>query len=106
MQNRIVILLPTITIDSSMITISMGESNLYLEVKKQQRNENVFSYDVIDYNDQPCTALFKPEEMMFDFQSKEFRMRYFIDSIERPAKEQAGEVKKDSTAAANDTARS
>jgi hypothetical protein len=58
MQNRIRNTPSTITIDSSMITISMGESNLYLEVKKQQRNENVSSYDVIDYNDQPCSGSF------------------------------------------------
>lgn len=94
----------TITIDSSMITISMGESNLYLEVKKQQRNENIFLYDVIDYNDLPCTAVFQPEEMIFDFQSKEFRMRYFIDKIERPKQEAAETAISDTATQENDTA--
>ena len=74
----------TVYIDSGMVTISQGESNLYLEIKSQEREENVFIYNVIDYNDAPCTAIFQPEEMLFDYKSNQFWMRYFIETIEKP----------------------
>ena len=94
----------TITIDSSLITISQGPNNLYLEIKKQTRRENIFNYDVIDPNDQPATATFSPEEMAFDYRAGQFWLRYFIENIQRPEKEQPEETKKDTAASANDTA--
>lgn len=77
-----------ITIDSSMITITQGGTNLYLEIKKQRRSENNFSYDVLDPNDMAATAVFSPEEMTFDYKAGEFWLRYFIETIQRPDKEQ------------------
>jgi len=95
----------TITIDSSLITISQGETNLYLEIKKKNRSENVFTYNVIDPNDQEAVATFSPEEMTFDYSAGEFKLRYFIDNIQRPDKEQVQEEPmSDTTSASNDTA--
>lgn len=92
----------TVYIDSSMITIEQGESHLYLEVKSQERNENVFLYNVIDYNDAPCTAIFQPEEMIFDFKSNEYWLRYSIDSISRPNAESIDTVAADTSSTAEE----
>lgn len=91
-----------IYIDSSRITIEQGESHLYLDVKSKQRSDNNFYYTVIDFNDAECQAAFSPEQMTFEYQSGEYRLRYYIDSIqmekheaEEPAEEE--EVVSDST---------
>lgn len=94
----------TITIDSSLITISQGPTNLYLEIKKQARRENIFTYEVIDPNDLPATATFSPEEMMFDYRAGQFWLRYFIDKIERPEKEKVDDAAKDTVREPADTA--
>src|SRR5262249_7791174 len=89
----------------SLITISQGETNLYLEIKKQSRSENVFTYTVLDPNDQEAVATFSPEEMTFEYSAGEFRMRYFIDNIQRPEKEKpVEETQSDTSSASNDTA--
>lgn len=94
----------TISIDSSLITISQGPTNLYLEIKKQSRKENIFTYEVIDPNDQPATATFSPEDMFFDYRAGQFWLRYFIENISRPEKEVETVPVADSSSAANDTA--
>lgn len=99
----------TISIDSSLITISQGPTNLYLEIKKQSRNENIFTYEVIDPNDQPATATFSPEDMVFDYRAGQFWLRYFIESIAHPVKEvtapptDSSSVTSDTAAVAEDT---
>lgn len=71
-----------IYIDSSRITIEQGESHLYLDIKSQRRSDNTFFYTVIDFNDAECQAAFSPEQMAFDYQSGEYQLRYYIDSIQ------------------------
>jgi TonB family protein len=96
----------TIAIDSSMITISQGETNLYLEIKKQQRDGTTFSYVLLDPYDKETRAVFSPEQMTFDYQAGEFHLKYLIDKIERPDKEKTDqqEIVKDTSAAKQDTA--
>ena len=86
----------TISIDSSLITISQGPTNLYLEIKKQTRTENNFTYDVIDL------AQFSPEDMLFDYRAGQFWLRYFIETIQRPVGETKPATPSD-TAALQDT---
>lgn len=93
----------TIAIDSSLITISQGPTNLYLVITKQSRRENIFNYEVIDPNDQAATATFSPEEMTFDYRAGQFWVRYYIENIQRPEKAIAGETDRDTTTAASDT---
>ena len=95
-----------ISIDSTMITITQSGTNIYLEITKKQRTENVFTYEVIDANDQQGRAIFSPEEMTFDYSAGEFKLRYFIDNIQLPNKEQekTEAMAKDTTTAENDTA--
>lgn len=71
-----------IYIDSSRITIEQGESHLYLDIKSQRRSDNTFFYTVIDFNDAECQAALSPEQMAFDYQSGEYQLRYYIDSIQ------------------------
>ncbi len=92
-----------ISIDSSMITISQGGTNLYLEIKKQERNENVFTYEVLDPNDITATAMFSPEEMTFDYRAGEFWLRYFIKNISRPGTDSLKEEIKDTSDLENDS---
>ncbi|MBK9730746.1 MAG: energy transducer TonB [Chitinophagaceae bacterium] len=94
----------TIGIDSSLITISQGPTNLYLEITKQSRKENIFTYEVIDPNDQAATATFSPEEMTFDYRAGQYWLRYFIETIQRPEKENVSETPKDTSNNLNDTA--
>ncbi len=72
-----------IYIDSTKITVEQGESHLYLDVKNSKRMENDFYYTVLNYNDEECSALFSPEQMTFDYQSGDFHLKYFIDSVQR-----------------------
>jgi hypothetical protein len=76
-----------IYIDSSRITIEQGESHLYLDIKSQRRSDNTFLYTVIDFNDAECQAAFSPEQMAFDYQSGEYQLRYYLDSIRMEAHE-------------------
>ena len=76
-----------IYIDSSRITISQGGTNLYLDVTSKNRRENTFFYEVLDFNDSKNTAVFSPEQMAFDYQSAEYHIRYFIDSIQQESYE-------------------
>lgn len=77
----------TISIDSTLITISQGPTNLYLEIKKQSRSENSFLYEVIDPNDVMALAQFSPEDMLFDYRAGQFWLRYYIETIQRPVAE-------------------
>lgn len=88
----------TISIDSSLITISQGPTNLYLEIKKQTRTENNFTYDVIDPNDVMALAQFSPEDMLFDYRAGQFWLRYFIETIQRPVGETKPATPTDTTA--------
>jgi hypothetical protein len=78
-----------IYIDSLRITIEQGESHLYLDIKSQQRQEGGFFYTVLDYNDAENKAVFSPDQMMFDYQSAQYHLRYTIDSIVQEKKENA-----------------
>lgn len=93
-----------ISIDSSLITISQGPTNLYLEITKQSRRENIFTYEVIDPNDQVATAIFSPEEMTFDYRAGPYWLRYFITTIQRPEKDDAPAIANDTAGNKNDTA--
>jgi len=72
-----------IYIDSNRITIEQGTSHLYLDIKSKERKESNFFYTVLDFNDEECQALFSPEQMTFDYQSKQFHLKYFLDSIQQ-----------------------
>jgi hypothetical protein len=101
-----------IYIDSSRITIEQGESHLYLDIKSQRRSDNIFLYTVIDFNDAECQAAFSPEQMVFDYQSGEYQLRYYLDSIqleqheaeepEDPGEEAVDSVETDSAAVKED----
>src|SRR4026208_1797054 len=69
-----------IYIDSTKITIEQGESHLYLDIKSKQRRETNFFYTVLDFNDAEWTAVFSPDQMTFEYQSGQYRLRYTIDS--------------------------
>ena len=91
-----------IYIDSSRITVEQGESHLYLDVSSKQKQETNFIYKVLNYNDETCTVIFSPENMTFDYQSSDYHLRYFIDSIQQEQKEfettdDEGEEPSDST---------
>ncbi len=92
-----------ISIDSSMITISQGGTNLYLVIKKQNRNENLFIYEVLDPNDITAMATFSPEEMIFDYKAGEFWLRYFIENISRPEADSSEVEVRDTSNLENDT---
>ena len=91
-----------IYIDSSRITIEQGNSHLYLEIKSQQRQENNFSYTVLDPDDATCHAVFSVEQMAFDYTTGEYHLRYFIDSIQQEQHE-AEEASDEEEAAVSDS---
>jgi dihydroorotate dehydrogenase len=86
-----------------MITISQGGTNLYLVIKKQNRNENLFIYEVLDPNDITAMATFSPEEMVFDYKAGEFWLRYFIENISRPEADSSEVEVRDTSNLENDT---
>jgi len=90
----------TIYIDSTRITVEQGSSHLYLDIKEQHREDENFAYTVLDADDAECHALFSPGQMTFDYQSGEYHLRYFIDSIQQQQHE--AEESSDQ-AAANDS---
>ncbi|MFI5135192.1 MAG: energy transducer TonB [Chitinophagales bacterium] len=90
-----------IYIDSTRITVEQGTSHLYLDIKEQHRNENNFLYTVLDADDAECHAVFSPEQMTFDYQSGEYHLRYFIDSLQQ--QQPQTEESSDESAAANDS---
>lgn len=97
----------TIYIDSTRITIEQGSSNLYLDIKSQRRSESNFYYTVIDFNDAECQAAFSPEQMTFEYQSGEYRLRYYIDSIQmekHEVEEAPEEVEAESDSSETDSA--
>jgi hypothetical protein len=95
--------LSVIYIDSTRITIEQGASHLYLDIKEQHRQENNFLYTVLDPDDATCHAAFSPEQMAFDYQSGDYHLRYFLDSIQQEQHE-AEEVTNDEEASNDSTA--
>lgn len=93
----------TITIDSSLITLSQGPTNLYLEIRKQGRSGNLYTYEVLDPNDLAGTAQFDPEELLFDYRMGQFWLRYYIETISRPDQESLREEAPDSSTSREDT---
>jgi hypothetical protein len=96
-----------IYIDSTRITIEQGESHLYLDIKSRQRREANFFYTVIDYNDAECSAMFSPEQMTFEYQSGQYRLKYYIDSVQQENSEaletEESDEEEESDSASNDS---
>lgn len=73
--------IPTVIyVDTHRITIEQG-SRIYLDVTSRLRQPAAFVYEVLDLNDQKCTAVFSFEQRVFDFYCGSYRIRYLIDSV-------------------------
>lgn len=93
---------PTVIyLDTHRITLEQG-SRFYLDVVQRSRQGNALVYEVLDLNDQKCTALFSWEQMAFDYYAGSQRVRYLLDSIQQPEPE--AEAPADDEAGTGDTA--
>jgi len=93
-----------IYIDSNRITIEQGTSHLYLDIKSKERKESNFFYTVLDFNDEECHAGFSPEQMVFDYQSGGYHLKYYIDSLQQQQPESPETEESDDEAASDSTA--